>query len=142
MEKEGIVFRIGARGCAGRSMMVSLVEACAAKLVSEDEKVATKSIWVSVRQQDMFITSQRQPMPKSTWPIRTPNSRLTQRSDCGNFDLKLLAIMYEGKGEICGEIRGAPKEGVNVCSFLGLWLLSSQSVKCQLFNCLIVWIVC
>ena len=49
MEKEGIVFRIGARERAGRSMRVSLVEACAAKLVSEDEKVATKSIWVSVR---------------------------------------------------------------------------------------------
>ena len=49
MEKEGIVFRIGAREGAGRSMTVSLVDACAVKLVSEDEKVATKSIWVSVR---------------------------------------------------------------------------------------------
>ena len=51
---------------------------------------------------------------------------------------RLCTRVYEGKGEICGEIRGEPKERVNVCSFLGRWLLSSQSVKCQLFNCLIV----
>ena len=49
MDQEGIVFRIGAKEGAGRSMRVSLVEACAAKLVSEDEKVARKSIWGSVR---------------------------------------------------------------------------------------------
>ena len=49
MDQEGIVFRIGAKEGAGCSMRVSLVEACAAKLVSEDEKVARKSIWGSVR---------------------------------------------------------------------------------------------
>ena len=49
MEKEVIVFGFGARECAGCSMRASLVEACAAKLVSEDEKVATISIWVSAR---------------------------------------------------------------------------------------------
>ena len=49
MEKESIVFGSGARECAGCSMTVSFVEACAPKLVSEDEKGATKSIWVSAR---------------------------------------------------------------------------------------------
>lgn len=103
MEKEGIVFRIGARECAGRSMTVSLVEACAAKLVSEDEKVATKSKGVIA----------------------------------GTLTCNFWRLCTRAK-EMCGEIRGEAKERVNVCSFFGLWLLSSQSVKCQLFNCLIV----